>query len=170
MAAAVEVSNEAQALKFAPIGSTTIPAAGLSAKVREGAVDAHVFQLTFSQVLAFVQQAHAICKPAKVYVCTGTVEERHALMQTVIEAGTAKKLNSITRPDSYVIWTDPLDVARSEKDTYICSKIKKDAGPTNNWADPEKKRAELMKLFDGSMRGACVQSFFLHLSLTCTPS
>jgi phosphoenolpyruvate carboxykinase (GTP) len=112
--------------------------------------------------------AFDLCKPASVYLCKGGKEELAALMQIQVDCGAAKMLNPLKRPGSYVVWTDPLDVARAEKDTFICSKKKvvllsllipdphgpqSDAGPTNNWVDPEKKRAELNASFNGCMAG-----------------
>ena len=89
----------------------------------------------------FVKDAIELCKPDRVYICTGSKDEFTALMQIQIEAGAAKLLNPVKRPnrcaacthgpthpltapDSYIVWTDPLDTARSEKDTFICSKEK----------------------------------------------
>ena len=71
----------------------------------------------------------------------------------MVQTGTFIRLDSQKRPNSYFCRSDPGDVARVEQNTFICSTARVDAGPTNNWADPQEMKARLTKLFAGAMRG-----------------
>ncbi len=102
---------------------------------------------------SWVNEVAQLAKPDRIQWCDGSPKERSELIEVLEKNGTIKQLSTELRPDSYWCISDPADTARVEDRTFICSKDKEDAGPTNNWEDPDKMKATLTKLFDGSMRG-----------------
>jgi phosphoenolpyruvate carboxykinase (GTP) len=75
------------------------------------------------------------------------------MAQILVEAGAFKKLNEEKRPNSYWCVSDPNDVARVEDRTFVCPKNEIDAGPNNNWKDPEEMKKILTDLSRGCMKG-----------------
>ncbi len=101
----------------------------------------------------WIQEAKELCEPDHIHICDGTREEYDQLSRQMAASGTFIKLNESKRPNSFLCRSDPRDVARVEDCTFICSKKKEDAGPTNNWKDPKEMKEILRKLFKGSMKG-----------------
>ena len=92
-------------------------------------------------------------QPADVHWVDGSTRERHDLLQLLVTNGTIEQLNPDLRPYSFLARSAESDVARLESRTFICTDDPTDAGPTNNWREPEAMRAELDKVFRGAMRG-----------------
>ncbi|OFL67978.1 MULTISPECIES: phosphoenolpyruvate carboxykinase (GTP) [unclassified Brevibacterium] len=103
------------------------------------------------KILEFVKRAAELTTPDRIEWITGEEDQRQAITDQLVEAGTLVKLSEPA--NSYYAKSDPADVARVESRTFINSEKEEDAGPLNNWMDPQEMRAKLNELFAGAMRG-----------------
>lgn len=104
-------------------------------------------------VQEWVNEAAALLEPHSVVWCDGSNSEAQELIDLMVNQGTLTKVNEDVRPGSYLARSEPTDVARVESRTFICSTDPLDAGPTNNWEDPDSMRSTLRELSQGAMRG-----------------
>ncbi|MBJ7347901.1 MAG: phosphoenolpyruvate carboxykinase (GTP) [Thermoleophilaceae bacterium] len=109
--------------------------------------------ITHAGLRSWVLEIAALTKPDSIYVCNGSQAEYDKLCAELIEAGTFKRLADSKRPNSYLAWSDPSDVARVEDRTFICSATEAEAGPNNNWCEPSEMRETLKGVYDGCMKG-----------------
>ena len=104
-------------------------------------------------VLKWVDEMVALCKPDKVEWIDGSEAQLKALRDEAIATGEMEALNEEKLPGCLLHRTKPNDVARVEGRTFICSRKEEDAGPTNNWCDPKEMYAKLTPMYDGIMKG-----------------
>ncbi|MDB4430006.1 phosphoenolpyruvate carboxykinase (GTP) [Akkermansiaceae bacterium] len=83
----------------------------------------------------------------------GSDAEWQEMTELLVESGTFIRLNPEIRPNSFLARSSPGDVARVEDRTFICTKRRDEAGPTNNWAESAEMLALMHEKFTGSMKG-----------------
>ncbi len=102
---------------------------------------------------AWVAEAARLTKPDKIVFCDGSEAENQVILHEMLKHADSFQLNEKTYPNCYLHRSNPSDVARTEHLTFICSRDKDDAGPTNNWMDPVGAKFKVGSLLDGAMRG-----------------
>ncbi|HHV99743.1 MAG TPA: phosphoenolpyruvate carboxykinase (GTP) [Clostridiaceae bacterium] len=101
----------------------------------------------------WVEEMAKLTKPDNIVWIDGSEEEKERLEKQALETGEIIELNQEKLPGCFLHRTEVNDVARVEGRTFICTRRKEDAGPTNNWMDPTEAYEKLSKIFDGSMKG-----------------
>jgi len=105
------------------------------------------------KLLAWVEEMAKMCQPDQIYWCDGSQEENDRLLKEMVDSGMAIPLNQEKRPGCYLFRSHPSDVARVEERTFIASKSQDDAGPTNNWINPDELKETMTNLYTGCMKG-----------------
>ncbi|HQI25155.1 MAG TPA: phosphoenolpyruvate carboxykinase (GTP), partial [Smithella sp.] len=103
------------------------------------------------KLLSWVKEIKQMCTPKNVYWCDGSKKEYNTLMAQMVKSGMATKLKK--RKNSFLFRSDPSDVARVENRTYISYPDQVDAGPTNNWIEPDELKKTMKELYKGCMKG-----------------
>jgi phosphoenolpyruvate carboxykinase (GTP) len=101
----------------------------------------------------WIEQVAATLRPDRVVWCDGSEAENARLVGQMLDDGTLHRLHATQAPGSYLHRSHPSDVARTEHLTFIASRTREDAGPTNNWMSPTEARQRVWPLFDGAMKG-----------------
>lgn len=101
----------------------------------------------------WVDRCAQITQPDRVVWLDGSQEEHERLMKQAVAEGTFVPMNETKYPNCFFHRSNPTDVARTEHLTFICSKTKEDAGPTNNWMSPDDAREKVLPLYKGCMKG-----------------
>ncbi len=110
-------------------------------------------QVANQRLKEWVAEMAKLCAPDSIIWCDGSEDEYRSTCEALVQSGTFIRLDAKKRPNSFLSRSDPGDVARVEDRTFICSPRKDDAGPMNNWVDPNLMKETLTGLFRGSMKG-----------------
>jgi len=102
---------------------------------------------------SWVEESARLTKPSKIVWCDGSEAENDRLTAEMLSDGTFIELNQKTYPNCHLHRSNPNDVARTESVTFICTRQRDDAGPTNNWMVPADAKEKVRPLFDGAMKG-----------------
>jgi phosphoenolpyruvate carboxykinase (GTP) len=109
------------------------------------------YEVKNEKLKSWVREVADLCKPDAIYWCDGSKGEYDRLMAAMVTSGAAIALKK--RPNCFLFRSDPSDVARVEDRTYIASPTEVEAGPTNNWIDPDELKQKMKVLFNGCMKG-----------------
>ncbi|MBS2021737.1 MAG: phosphoenolpyruvate carboxykinase (GTP), partial [Deltaproteobacteria bacterium] len=104
-------------------------------------------------IQAWADEVAKLCTPDKVVFCDGSEEEKQRLISECLASGELIALNQEKMPGCYLHRSAPHDVARTEHLTFVCTDVKDDAGPNNNWMAPADAKKKLSDLYAGAMKG-----------------
>ena len=105
------------------------------------------------ELQTWVDEVATLTNPSEIYWCDGSNQELQIITAQMLESGDLLKLNQETFPNCYLHRSDQRDVARVEHLTFICTSDRDDAGPNNNWMEPDKAHGKLDELFRNCMSG-----------------
>jgi phosphoenolpyruvate carboxykinase (GTP) len=108
---------------------------------------------TNQKLISWVDEVAKLTQPQNIHWCNGSQAEYDEMVRIMVASGLATPLDKQKLPGSYLFRSDPSDVARVENRTYIASRSKEQAGPTNNWIDPEELKTTMRALYNGCMQG-----------------
>ncbi len=109
------------------------------------------YEVKHLKLKEWVRETAEMCKPDRVHWCDGGRQEYDRLIAQMVATGAGVALKK--RPNSYLFFSNPSDVARTEERTYIATASKDEAGPTNNWVAPDELKRTMTALYDGCMKG-----------------
>ena len=112
-----------------------------------------VNELKHAKLVEWVNEVAKLTTPDQIVVCDGSKKQYDELIDLQVKAGLCVRLNEEKKPGCVLFDSDPSDVARVEKRTFIASKKQEDAGPTNNWIDPVELKKTMTELYKGCMKG-----------------
>jgi phosphoenolpyruvate carboxykinase (GTP) len=101
----------------------------------------------------WVEEVARTTTPDRIVWCEGSEQQYQQLVEMMLGEGTLVRLNPQSYPNCYLHRSHPEDVARTEQVTFICTREKSDAGPTNNWLEPQEARDKVGRLFRRVMAG-----------------
>ncbi|MBO5770593.1 MAG: phosphoenolpyruvate carboxykinase (GTP) [Spirochaetales bacterium] len=105
------------------------------------------------KLVDWVNEIAKMTTPDNIVICNGSQKQYDELIELQVNSGLCVRLNEEKKPGCVLFDSDPSDVARVEKRTFIAAPTAEEAGPTNNWIDPAELKATMTGLYTGCMKG-----------------
>ncbi|MCL4420512.1 MAG: phosphoenolpyruvate carboxykinase, partial [Candidatus Thermoplasmatota archaeon] len=110
-------------------------------------------KISITSIDRWIRKVSELANPDRVYVCDGSEKEYKSILDQMVKEEEIIRLNEERYPDCYLYRSNPMDVARTEKSTYICSEDPEDVGPLNNYMSVDQADEICRRLIKGSMKG-----------------
>lgn len=111
------------------------------------------YPTTNKKLISWVEAMSRMCKPDDIVWIDGSEEQKRVLEKECLASGELIRLNPEKLPGCFLHRTAANDVSRTEHLTYICTRAKSEAGPTNNWMSPGAAYRKAKAIFKDAMKG-----------------
>ena len=112
-----------------------------------------ITDIKHKKLVDWVNEIAKMTTPDNIVICDGSQKQYDELIELQVNSGLCVRLNEEKKPGCVLFDSDPSDVARVEKRTFIAAPTQEEAGPTNNWIDPAELKDTMTKLYTGCMKG-----------------